>query len=227
MQSFMLPPDEAEQIARQKTQSRLKFLAGFLMITVVARIFIHNPAPPKTPNHSGKPFRALPGVYKNLSEAERRKLTPQQVAALKEADNPQKQTAVAQYIPEAKPIQHIVKEAAKFEYMSKRFRRPAPVENAPEVDTSKDTLVLFAQGGFLKVKEAETVNGWVHIDIDKTIQAAVPKIMVRKIAGDATNWTEPIPVGQVQLKPAKGITVVVRSSIANRITVPRDEDDDI
>src|SRR5262245_26995045 len=74
---------------RQAIQRRLRTLGAVFLICVVARIFIKNPEPPKQPRHAGEPLRAMPGMLRNIPEAQRDKISPELLAQLKAADRKQ------------------------------------------------------------------------------------------------------------------------------------------
>ena len=223
-------PEERETRKNIQTKKRIVFLTGLVIVSLAAKVVFKNPPPPKTPDHSDRPFRAIPGILKNLPESERKKLTPQQIAMLEEADRTggrpdKKKEMLAQkpYTP-AEPARDLsqinVKEFKAYEYASKKV---TPVERQkPEtIDRSKDTLILFARGGHLKVEQAERINGAVRIAFDKTIHASVPRFLVRSVQSNASGWVEPVPRGKSLLKPAQGITIIVAARIAKRITVQK------
>jgi len=222
---------EAQKVAAQR--KRIVIMGILLVGVVAARFAIKDPPPPKQADHSQTPFRAIPGLLNRLPESERNKLTPYQIAMLKEADaqatskpSPTTMLAATPYKPEEAPREILAPETEKvsrFEYTKQKIVRsqyPTP----EMVDLTKDTVVLFRAGGYVKVREATRVDGHVKIDIDPSMRAEVPKTIVRTILPKGLNWKQSPPPGMVELKPAKGITIVVSKHAAKRITI-RGEDE--
>jgi hypothetical protein len=118
-----------------------------------------------------------------------------------------------------------IKEAAiiRQEYVlteSKRRRINKEREEMEQPDPSKTTVVLFKNGGHLKTQKSLVQGDTLDIRFDKTIRAQMPATLVHTIEENALNWQEPVPRGQVRIKPAKGITLTLGKDMAKRISLP-------
>lgn len=221
--------DDPEAQKRAATQRRFRALAIVLMLTVGARIIFRNPPPPKSPDHRDRPFRAIPGILNSLPAAERSKLTPTQLALLQEADrnaaaglNGNTATGIARN-PNMPLEKERLADTRKFAYSTHKEERWAPPAEVTN-DNRQNTVVAFRRGGFILAEDASRTKNSVEIRIDNTMLAKLPSKTVTQIFAKSPNWTEPIPLGHVMLKPAHGITIVVASRTAKRISITkRDE----
>lgn len=236
-------PDEREYQKKDATKKRIVVLAVVFVVSLGAKFAIKPPPPPKAPDHSARPFRAIPGVLKNLSDADRNKLTPQQIAMLEEADRnvllrKSGETAIAQ-IPSHTPASAAVKPTAisgtiqtvpqttstassPFLYKTAEKDRWVPPTPSKQ-DLTADTVVLFNRGGHLLAQDAERVNGSVGVTLNKTMFAKFSKSSIRQVIHTDGSWKSPIPKGFIELKPAKGITILVSRQTGRRITIKKDE----
>ena len=78
-----------------------------------------------------------------------------------------------------------------------------------------------------KAEKAEKANNGVDILVDRSMQAHLPSNIISSVSNNALTWKEPIPAGYTELKPAKGITITVQKSIANRITILKYKENEI
>jgi len=219
-----------EEIARQKiakAKKRFVILFVLLVITAGARLIVKNPPKPKLADHSKESFRALPGVLENLPVAEQMKLSPQKIAAYREADlreiaKRMPKTEMAPYIPAEAPMENI-QDKVEYERLLAKFeekrRKMEDEHKTLSRDLSKDTLVMFKAGGYIKAEGAAKNENSVEIEYNKNFHAKLPGTLVKTIKENAVDWEEPVPNGFVKLHPAKGITVVVAKNISPRITV--------
>jgi hypothetical protein len=226
-----------EELSLQKmaaTRKRFISLLVTLAILVTLRIIIKDPPKPKIPDRSKREFRALPGVLDNLPVSEQMKLTPQMVSALREADLKEQMKRAPKkiegpYVPGEVPMENL-QEKVEYERLLAQFeekRRKMLEEHKVEVrDLSKDTLVMFRTGGYIKAEDATIGKTAVEINYSKGFSAKLTRNMVKKIQENAVDWEEPVPAGFVKLKPAKGITVIVAKGTSEKITVLKYKKDD-
>ncbi len=221
-------PEEREIKNQSATTRRIKILGAVCLISIVARVFIKPPPPPKTPHHENAPFRALPGMLENLPASERAKLTPEMLAKLQEADRsalvrktqPEEKLA-KKYEPLHAPVQLGSEEEKKkdvFAYHEKRRKLPTE-EKTEEGGIGKTMLVLFKTGRFIKAQEATRLNGNVEIKVDKSLLANLPGKWVNSISSNGLTWKEPIPTGYTRITPARGISITLAKNIAKRISM--------
>lgn len=226
-------PEEREIRIRTQTKKRIAILASVCIVCVLARILIPKPPPPKAPDHTDKPFKALPGLLEKIPEATKAKMDPKIIAQLKKADeeaakikqgNIPDAIANKPYIPPELPAENLEdKEKMKeiiYQY-AKRQRIREITQEAEAASSSKTMLVLFKRGGHVKAEKANTTPSYVSIEIDRNMAVQVPTNLVKSVTANAATWEEPVPRGEKRLKPAKGITIQVSAATAKRITVKK------
>jgi hypothetical protein len=229
-------PEDREIAKRAATRRRTMVLGVITLIAIVIRVAVKNPPPPKSPDHAGEPFRALPGMLQNIPESERAKLSPDLLAKMQEADLKARTgrdapatalahvPATSEYRPAAAPVDIRTEEQkltdTKFKYASRR-KTVELQEPISQEDFGKDKLVVFSRGGYIRVESAERAQGFVDIRLDRTSHALVPQKIVRSISTISLPWTEPVPAGQVKLKPARGITITIDRASAKRISITK------
>jgi hypothetical protein len=86
-------------------------------------------------------------------------------------------------------------------------------------DLTKPMLILFRRGGFVKAERSMPLPESYRISMDRSLTFTFPKKLVSLVSDNGKTWQEPIPKGQVRIKPAKGITVTVAKETAKRITI--------
>jgi len=131
----------------------------------------------------------------------------------------------AQYKPVAAPLDEMktAEEQYKeeiFQYL-RRKRRADLKRKEERVDRSKKMLVRFKGGGYIKAEKTWKKNGQIIIQYDRTLIAGIPKDRVASVTMNAVTWKEPVPRGQVRLKPARGITITLSRESARRISIRR------
>jgi hypothetical protein len=216
-----------EQQAQQRGQSRarLRNLIITFAVLITIRLVVKNPAPPKTPDHSNAPIEIVPGMLDAIPLSALSKMDPRLIEKMKKVDYEAKHPKEAPgfYTPANEPLG--IKEAAiiRQEYVlteSKRRRINKEREEMEQPDPSKTTVVLFKNGGHLKTQKSLVQGDTLDIRFDKTIRAQMPATLVHTIEENALNWQEPVPRGQVRIKPAKGITLTLGKDMAKRISLP-------
>jgi hypothetical protein len=224
--SFAEERDNRKQAA---TRKRVVILLVACGVVIVARFFIKDPPPPKPPDHANKPFKAMPGMLKNIPLTEQAKMNPEMLAKLREADlnalnKKPVGTALAQAYKPMEPALENLKdkemaEEFRYQYAKRRKISEQKHQEAEALDLTKVMLVRLANGRYLKAERANTTTASVSIQMNRAIVANLPKKMVTSVSEDALSWVEPVPKGQVRLKPAKGITITVNENTSKRITV--------
>lgn len=222
--------EEKEEKRREAARRRAKMLIGVCVLVVLARIFIKNPEPPKLKTYNESDIQYLPGTLEAMPESTRAKLTPQQLARYQEADERALSGSDAfgdawvqvPYVPQEAPPEITEDiEAYRnqvFQYAKKR-KRIEIERKEMDIDYSKKMLVLFKHGRHLKAKDAYRKKKRVGIMVDKTMMVRLPTRWVRSISDNALTWKEPIRKGYVEIKPARGITMIVSRKTSKRIRI--------
>jgi hypothetical protein len=83
-------PEEREIKRRQSTFKRVKFMGAILLISVIAKIFIKPPPPPKTPDRSKQTIRYVPGMLDQLPPSALEKMDPKILAQIRAEEMRQK-----------------------------------------------------------------------------------------------------------------------------------------
>jgi hypothetical protein len=236
-------PEEAEARRRAATAKRIKILAACSALAVVARIFISDPKRTPPPDYTKMNIKIVPGMLDSMPASARAKLDPQLVAKMVLVDEQARRGEYGKPVAEQAPsgpykpadaptIVDVEAETFKeqvFAYARKRridAERQAREESQAR-DIRKATLVQFASGGYVRAEAAEKRPTGTAIRIDKNMEANVPSRWVASIQTDALDWQEPVPAGQVRLRPAKGITVILHRDTASRVTVEKNRFDEI
>ncbi len=205
-------------------------MGAITVLAIGARLLIKDPEPPRTPPRTA-PIRIAPGVLQNLPQHVQDKLDPQVLAALRRADQDAleaRETAVARsdYRPAETPLRNIEDEEAYRKEVFVSAKRRQLMERQKENvilarDLSKPMLVRFRRGGTIRAEQARMIKDKVEIFYDKTLLAGVPRRSVLSVTEEGLTWKEPVPIGFVKIKPAKGITVTVKQGTAKRITIKK------
>ncbi|MCB4756492.1 MAG: hypothetical protein LHV69_05595 [Elusimicrobia bacterium] len=226
VQAVLDTPEEKEHLKRSAVKKRVLTLTAIAVVAIIARILIKDPPPPKAPAHHEK-VRYLPGVIDNLTPAQKAKIDPLVLAELEAASsefNEKKQReqyeafaqkrAVEEWNKKLEDLKKIQKQLV-VKYKVREYHSPTVAEKK---ELQKTILVRFKGGGYIKAQKAYAKKGNVNLEMDASMAAQFPQKMVSQITPDALNWQEPVPQGQVKLKPGHGMTIIVAKSIAGRIT---------
>jgi hypothetical protein len=228
-------PEEREIRRRRSTARRIRTMVVIFGVAVTARIFIKNPPPPKTPDYSKYKVRYVPGMLDAIPASERSRMDPKILAQIQQTDVDARNGRLAQTAPvnafakqpykaAETPLPNISQEEKDrqfaYVYEKRREERMHQLEEQEIHDTTKSTVVEFLGGGYLRVEKAAEGNRICEIKVDRKTIAAVPARLVKNVRPDAAEWTPPLSKNQVQLKPARGITIVIGRNIASRITMP-------
>ncbi len=213
---------------------RGRMLAVVLAVSIGARFLIKNPEPPKGPDRTQKKFKYVPGMLDNLPAAALAKMNPTMLAQIRAADAKYKSDlANASLAPKFSGAYQVAEvpltnpddeEAAKqmqFLYEKRRIAKIKEERMRAAQDITKKMLVIFRRGGAFKVENVMPVPRGYRISMDNSLHATMPHTLVSSVMADSADWKRPIPKGQIELKPAHGITITVAKETAKRITVKR------
>lgn len=222
-------PEEREQKRVLARRKRVQYLSIACVVVIGARLLIKDPPRYKEPDHRNAPVVYLPGMLDAMPAADRARLNPKTVAKLKEVDRQarakllgiEENVTVTPYTPTEPPplIQEDV-EAYKEELYRFSMKRKTIEEKQDEmrIDRSKNMLVQFKSGGYLKAENISRENKNFEIKYDSKIYVVYPSSLVKSFSDNALTWEEPIPRGYVKIKPARGITIVLDAIKAKQIT---------
>ncbi len=233
LSAFQDSPEQREQNQRSAMRKRIILLVSALSLAIGARLIIKDPPPPKMVDRSKDEIRYVPGMLDALPASERVKLDPKVVAKMMEVDENARRgikpfpqgTAIAglptTYKP-ADPLFEEEQEAVQYKqnltYNLQRRRKDKETV-AEQVDTTKTMVVQFRNGGYIRAEKAAEHINQVRIWVNRSLTAQYPTEMVSTIRTNGLSWQEPIPVGFVKMKPAKGITITIRKDTAQRISI--------
>ncbi len=180
----------------------------------------------------------VPGMLDKLSASTLAKMDPVLLARIKAEEARMKEEELQKsasskwgsYKPAEQPVTDSSEEEklkqTQYAYIKRQQKRMEQLETQRKaVDSSKNILILFRSGGLLKVENVDTQPHQYRIRVDKSLSASYSKSLVSAVNTDASTWTEPIPAGSVQLKPARGITITVARETAKRITLKTTTDE--
>jgi hypothetical protein len=228
-------PEQREIRRRQQTKRRIRAMTVIFGLSIATRVFIKNPPPPKTPDYSKYKVRYVPGMLDAIPAAERAKMDPKVLARIQQADDearnkragtptPVYAAAKGPYkateVPIASQTQEEKELQFEYVYAKQRQAKAQQLERQEIHDTTKSTVVEFAGGGYIFAERAARDGRVCKIKLDRNTIAAVPSTLVKSLRTDAAGWTPPLAKGEVMLKPARGITIVLQRQVANRITIP-------
>ncbi len=227
-------PEEREIRKRKQTVKRIRIMMTIFGMAIVARVFIKNPPPPRTPDYSKYKVRYVPGMLDAIPAAERSKMDPKILARIQQADDDARykrtnlppMTALAKgpykasETPLASQTQQEVERQFAYSYEKRRHEKIHQLEEQELRSTTKTTVVEFAGGGYVHVEKAARDKRVCEIKFDRSISASVPSTMVKNVRTDAADWSPPLSKGEVSLKPARGITIILQRQLATRITIP-------
>src|SRR5690349_9386264 len=80
-------PEEREIRIRKTTLRRIRALAATFGVAILARIFVKNPPPPKTPDYGKDAVRFIPGMLDAIPASERARMDPKLLAKMQQMDN--------------------------------------------------------------------------------------------------------------------------------------------
>lgn len=216
-----------EQQAQQRAQARARArnLVITLSVLLVARLLIKNPKPPKTPDHSNAPIEIVPGMLDTIPLSALSKMDPRLIEKMKKVDYEAKHPKVPAgfYIPADEVVSNEAAAVVRQEFViheNRQRRIKKEREEMEKPDPSKTVVVLFKSGGHIKTQKSDIAGDTLDIRLDKTMRAQLPAKLVNAIQENALNWQEPVPNGDVRIKPAKGITITLGKEIAKRISLP-------
>jgi hypothetical protein len=228
-------PEEREIRVRRNTAKRVRFIVAILGVSIVARIFVKNPPPPQAVQYSASEVRFVPGMLDAIPASERNKMDPRMLARMQQLDDearrgakpspPASAVAETPYKASETPLASEA-EAEKtrqfaYSYAKKRQEVLMAMEEIQVRNTSKTTLVQFTRGGYLHVEQAIKTPRNCEIRFDRTLVANLPSKMVQDVTADAAAWTPPLSSREVELKPARGITIILERQLARHVTVAR------
>jgi len=237
MAAYEINKEEMAQLKEEErqatTKARLRNFSILLGMVILARFLIPDPEPPKAPDHSKRPFTAVPGMLQLLPQEEIDRMDPVWIAKMQQADlnalddgfTSTQDWETEQYSPVKAPLDEMAtaQEQYKeeiFRYLRKKQRRDI-LKKQEQVDRTKKMLVRFDSGGYIKAQKTWPKNGQIRIQINRGLIAGIPRNKIRSITKNALYWKAPIPKGHVQLKPAHGITIVVSNQTAKRISLKK------
>jgi len=193
MGAFHDSPEERERLKRQATQKRLKILSVFVVVAVLARLFIKDPPPPKP--QPIKATRYLPGVLERMKPSQRARLSPDVLAKLQEADLEAKNKKEASTALVKRTYDDKDFLIAKLKEQEENLKLILPktkyglkkmIESEKTKDNTKPMLVLFRGGGYIEAKEAYPIGPkGIHIEVDKSLTAEIPKGFLERMSNDA------------------------------------------
>lgn len=190
---------DAELNKKIAYRKKLKMLSIVLVLAVVARIFIKNPPPPQPVVYTNQNFRALPGVLKNLSEADKQKFTPQQLAMMEEADRKAamvKTTAGINLTGDKKIVAKGTVQSASAGFKTKIPEVKSwklPEAQAATAKSAPKTTVFFSRGGIIQAESVTRKNAIVTIRLNSSMVFQIPATSVSKIMEKSETWEAPIP----------------------------------
>ncbi|MFN0116822.1 MAG: hypothetical protein ACKVQC_00830 [Elusimicrobiota bacterium] len=221
---------------REAAKKRAKYLIGTLGVMIILRLILKNPEPPKAPDHSNVPFKALPGMLDAIPVSARSKLDPKLVVQMMQADEDfrrgksQKDNKSMAFKETYKPAdlsitteteeEKLVQEA--YQYAKKmKLLKDSQNDSQEQFDPNKSLVIRFASGGYVFAQDSWEVNNSRKIKIDQTMQAGIPNRMVESVTVRTADWKESVPKGFVKLKPAKGITAILNQNTAKKISIKK------
>jgi len=237
-------PEEAEARRRAATARRIKILV-FLSVGVITARFVISDPKRKAPIDYTKALQItiVPGMLDTMPAAARAALDPQLVAKMVVADEMARRgqtekdfnapvvpagTYRAADAPLVKDVEADLYKEQVFAYARKRRIETERVRRDEQpVDVSKSTLVQFRSGGYVLAEEAFQRPDDTYIRLSRTLEADFPSKWVTSIRKGAVGWQEPVPPGQVRIKPAKGITAVLHRDTARNVTINKAKVDEI
>jgi hypothetical protein len=227
-------PEQREIRRRKNTVRRVRVMVAIFAVAVLARVFIKNPPPPKTPDYSHYKVRYVPGMLEAIPAAQRSQMDPKLLAMMVRADEEARHGLAAQQTAgsfvkktyeaaEAPLASESRVEAEKqfvYAYTKRRQEKIHEMEQEERRETTKTTVVQFTGGGYLHVEQASESGRVYEIKFDRTMLATVPSHMVQRVRPNAVDWSPPLGRNEVELKPARGITIVLQRQLAARIPLP-------
>jgi hypothetical protein len=174
-----------------------------------------------------------------MPQSVKNKMAPEQLArlqlaeeeALKKRQEAQPATMVAQtYQAPLPPVATGVTEGEKqqlFKLAKRRAMERDLMEKYEEENRTQTTVVQFRGGGWLRAERATPTRRGFEIRVNRALVAQYPRHRVQLVRENAGDWQEPVPTGFVKIKPAKGITVILRRGTSKRITVKKSTYEDI
>ncbi|MCG3203660.1 MAG: hypothetical protein KCHDKBKB_00332 [Elusimicrobia bacterium] len=232
-------PEEYELRRRKAIFKRIRILSVVCALSIGARILFKDPPPPKAPDRSKRTVRYVPGMMEDLSPEVKKRMDPKFLAEIKIAETQYKREKESQrrlastsgtYQPANVPLTNPgdEEEVRQMEYIyeKRKINQLKAMKAAQPVDLTKDMLIRFRSGGFIKAENSTPVHKGFQIRVDKTILATVPRQLVSTVLSNAAKWKEPVPHGLIQLKPANGITITVSKETAKRITIRKIVEDE-
>jgi hypothetical protein len=193
---------------RAALKKRIKILSVILVLVVLARLFIKNPQKVQAPDRSNIPFHALPGILAGLPEADRNKLSPQQLALLQEADR----NAAAQQSAKSAELKAVpkvpVSAGPKYEPAQMNKSPLSKMSNTKKVEDKKTTIILLRSGGVLHAESATRTATGISIRLEQSMQVEFPRSLVSKIVEDNPDFKTPETEGRI-LKSGPNVPLVV------------------
>lgn len=236
-------PEEAEARRRAATARRIKILVFLSVGVVVARTFISDPKRKAPIDYTkSRQIKIVPGMLDTMPAASRAALDPQVVSKMVLADEMARRgvttldsapplptgTYKVADAPLEKDLEADLYKEQVFAYARKRrIETERQRRDEQPVDLGNSTLVQFRSGGYVLAEAAQQRPDETYIRMSKTVEADFPSHWVSSIRKNVQGWQEPVPPGQVRLKPAKGITVIMHRDTAARVTVVKTKVDEI
>jgi len=223
---------EKQEIKKQQraVKKRLIRLGVIVIICIGVRIYKKDPPKFVAPDHSNKQTVYLPGILETMPEAEKANLPAAELAKYQEADRlVQEDTTLG---TGWEPIEYVREEAPSeispeleayrdrlFKYAKKRRKTEILREQMLiEEKFVKKELILFKRSGYITAGSTFRKKKELHIRINNSMRMVYPLHLVRTVFSDSREWEEPIPKGFVKVKPAKGVTMVVKKRTATRLS---------